>query len=352
MTSVLVRAEIDYEVSVGGEWRSFLNTHQSSHKKTLIIAPGFIADLVDLPQLMRTEGVFLFISPDGEAQKDYSTVERIWNFLGQAEFGRTDAIIAIGGGATTDLAGFVAATWLRGIAWYAIPTTLAGMVDASVGGKTGINSSAGKNLVGSFYSPKAVCADITWLETLSDRDFSAGLAEVIKTGFIRDLSILQLLDGATGVANARSLALALVLKSVTVKAAVVGSDFKEGKLREILNYGHTLGHALEKKSDYSLRHGEAVAIGLHFASILSERELGLDSGATVHLKQLLRKFDLPSTVETGKFRFSELLALMAGDKKSRDGRIRFVGIRAPGEPDWIEGVSDSVLAETYEKITI
>lgn len=352
MTSVLVQSEIDYEVIVGGEWRSFLSAHQTSHKKILIVAPAFIADLVDLPQLTRNESVFLFVSPDGEGQKDYSTVEKIWNFLGQAEFGRTDAIIAIGGGATTDLVGFVAATWLRGIAWYAIPTTLAGMVDASVGGKTGINSSAGKNLVGSFYSPKAVCADISWLETLSDRDFSAGLAEVIKTGFIRDLSILQLLDGAVSVATARSLALALVLKSVTVKAAVVSIDFKEGKLREILNYGHTLGHAIEKKSDYSLRHGEAVAIGLHFASLLSERELGLDSGATVHLKELLHKFNLPSTIDSEKFQFSELLALMAGDKKSRDGRLRFVGIRAPGEPDWIEGVSASVLAETYEKITI
>ena len=346
-----MRAEIDYEVIVGGEWFSFLQSVQRSHRKVLLVAPDFIAESVRLRELTKEAGIFLFITPDGESQKDYSTVERIWTLLGREEFGRNDAIVAIGGGATTDLAGFVAATWLRGIAWYAVPTTLAGMVDASVGGKTGINTAAGKNLVGSFYSPRAVCADMSWLQSLSDRDFAAGLAEVIKTGFIQDITILQLLDGVPGISAARALAVNLVGKSVAVKAAVVSADFKEGRLREILNFGHTLGHALEKMANYRMRHGEAVAIGLHFAAILSESELGLPEADTLHLKEMLEKFQLPVTVRKGEYQFSEVLALMTTDKKSRDGKIRFVGIRAPGEPDWIEAVSADLLSQTYEKIT-
>ena len=351
MDNIKVRAEIDYEVIVGGEWFSFLQSVQRSHRKVLLVAPDFIAESVRLRELTKEGGIFLFITPDGESQKDYSTVERIWTLLGREEFGRNDAIVAIGGGATTDLAGFVAATWLRGIAWYAVPTTLAGMVDASVGGKTGINTAAGKNLVGSFYSPRAVCADMSWLQSLSDRDFAAGLAEVIKTGFIQDITILQLLDGVPGISAARALAVNLVGKSVAVKAAVVSADFKEGRLREILNFGHTLGHALEKMANYRMRHGEAVAIGLHFAAILSESELGLPEADTLHLKEMLEKFQLPVTVRKGEYQFSEVLALMTTDKKSRDGKIRFVGIRAPGEPDWIEAVSADLLSQTYEKIT-
>jgi len=351
MDNIKVRAEIDYEVIVGGEWLSFLQTVQRSHRKVLLVAPDFIAESARLRELTKDAGIFLFITPDGESQKDYSTVERMWTFLGREEFGRNDAIVAIGGGATTDLAGFVAATWLRGIAWYAVPTTLAGMVDASVGGKTGINTTAGKNLVGSFYSPRAVCADISWLQNLPDRDFAAGLAEVIKTGFIQDITILQLLDGVPGISAARELAINLVGKSVAVKAAVVSADFKEGRLREILNFGHTLGHALEKIANYQMRHGEAVAIGLHFAAILSESELGLPEADTLHLKEMLEKFQLPVTVRKGEYQFSEVLALMSTDKKSRDGKIRFVGIRAPGEPDWIEGVSTDLLSQSYEKIT-
>ena len=352
MHKITVKAEIEYDVHIGGAWRSYLETVLSAHKKVLIIAPAFIASSAELRSLTEANDHILFITPDGEAQKDYATAESVWNLLGENDFGRTDAIVGIGGGATTDLSGFVAATWLRGIAWYAIPTTLAGMVDAAVGGKTGINTGSGKNLVGSFYSPQSVCADMSWLQTLSDRDFAAGLAEVIKTGYIRDLSILTLLDSVDSIAMVREHALDLVAKSVAVKAAVVSGDFKEGKLREILNFGHTFGHAIEKRSGYALRHGEAVSIGLHFAAILSESELGFSSSDTDHLAKLLEKFGLPTVLLKNEYRWSELLALMAGDKKSRDGRIRFIGLRAPGEPDWIEGASIDTLRTTYEKILL
>ncbi|MEJ0014652.1 MAG: 3-dehydroquinate synthase [Actinomycetota bacterium] len=328
----------------------FLAKSSHAHKKTLILAPAAIVELADLAKFCSETGSFLFVTPDGEDQKKIDVVEKIWLLLGEKEFGRTDAIIGIGGGATTDLAGFVAATWLRGIAWYAIPTTLAGMVDASVGGKTGINTSAGKNLVGSFYSPKQVCADISWLTSLSNRDFSAGLAEVIKTGFIRDLSILTLLESTSGVSEARVISAELVTKSVTVKADVVSSDFKEGKLREILNFGHTFGHAIEKQSNYSLRHGEAVSIGLHYAALLSEETLGMNREVTTRLLRLLQKFDLPLFISAEEFPWNDIYALMSGDKKSRDGHIRFIGLLTEGEPTWIEETNSEMLRRTYERI--
>ena len=352
MNRISVQAEIDYEVEVGGEWLSFLLKVQASHKKVLVIAPALVAEISELEDLSALHGFDLFISPDGESQKDYATVERIWQTLGSLEYGRLDAVVGIGGGATTDLAGFVGATWLRGISWYAIPTTLAGMVDAAVGGKTGINTEAGKNLVGSFYSPKGVCADMQWLTSLSDRDFSAGLAEVIKTGYIRDISILALLQSVNNVKQAREHSLELVTKSVAVKADVVSKDFKEGKLREILNFGHTLGHAIEKSSNFSLRHGEAVSIGLNFAALLSEATLQFPASESSRLETLLQKFELPTHINSAEFRWDELSTLMNGDKKSRDGRIRFIGLRAPGQPDWIEAADPTLLKVIYERIAI
>ena len=170
----------------------------------------------------------------------------------------------------TDLAGFVAASWLRGIDWIAVPTTLAGMVDAAIGGKTGINTNAAKNLVGAFHSPVAVIVDTKWLRSLSRRDFAAGLAEVVKCGFIRDPEILFLLQGHnldSVIAN-ENLTRNLISRAVTVKADVVNQDFKESDLREILNYGHTFGHAVEKHSGYQLRHGECVSIGMAFMAHL------------------------------------------------------------------------------------
>ena len=350
MIKIRVASDIDYEVTVGGDWRLFVNNIFHTYTKVLIIAPHHIADSADLTSLQIPGLRVLFISPDGEGQKNIDTVGTVWDLLGRYEFGRNDAIVGIGGGATTDLAGFVAATWLRGIHWYAVPTTLAGMVDASVGGKTGINTSFGKNLVGAFYSPQAVCADSTWLRSLSDRDFSAGLAEVIKTGFIRDLNILDLLEECEDIQAARESVEKLVAMSISVKADVVSNDFKEGKLREILNFGHTFGHAVEKSSNFSLRHGEAVSLGLYYEALLSESLLGLASEVTTRLRELLEKFALPIYVREGEYAWSQILALMASDKKSRDGRIRFVGLTAAGQPGWIEEADSDLLQQIYEKI--
>ena len=351
MVNIKISSEIDYEVTVGGDWKAFINEIFLRHTKVLIIAPQDIVTSVDLASLQAPGFRLLFITPDGEEQKSLETVERLWDLLGRSEFGRNDAIVGIGGGATTDVAGFVAATWLRGIQWYGIPTTLAGMVDASVGGKTGINTSSGKNLVGSFHSPRAVCADPVWVKSLSDRDFSAGLAEVIKTGFISDLKIIDLLENCKNIQSARECLEELVAMSITVKAEVVSHDFKEGKLREILNFGHTFGHAVEKCSNFSLRHGEAVSIGLCYESLLSESLLGLSPDTTVRLQNLLEKFALPIHLRKEDYTWSQIHSLMVSDKKSRDGRIRFVGLSAPGEPGWIEEVDCGLLEQMYEKIT-
>src|SRR5690606_34917492 len=197
-----------------------------------------------------------------------------WQVMGQADFTRSDAIVAVGGGATTDLAGFVAATWLRGITVVHVPTTLLAMVDAAVGGKTGINTAEGKNLVGAFHPPAGVLCDLAALESLDRWDLVAGLAEVIKTGFIADERILELVAehadglrewaGADATEETWAVLTELIERSVRVKARVVSEDLTEQGLREILNYGHTLGHAIELVERYQLRHGAAVAVGMVF----------------------------------------------------------------------------------------
>lgn len=350
-TIIEVQAERDYSIKVDVDWLQELGTVLTGYNKVLIIASQEVSEILDLKRkLSDFPNATFFMTPDGEVQKTIATAEKVWDFLGEKQFSRSDLIVAIGGGATTDLGGFVAATWLRGIPWVAIPTTLAGMVDAAIGGKTGLNSPSGKNLIGAFNSPQTVLVDLQVLNSLSDRDFRAGLAEVIKTGLIADLEILRLLQEAEDLTAARALASQLVSRSAQVKAAVVSSDFKESRLREILNYGHSLGHAIEKHSNFALRHGEAIAIGLVFAAELSFLAGSL-SAEDVHVhRALLNKFGLP----TGylKSAWPELLNLMRGDKKVRDARLRFIGLSKLGEPIWLEEISESQLVAAYERISI
>jgi len=342
MLEISVKAEREYKVAISTSWVGELATIASQHNKVALIAPQSIVERFRIPQEN------LFIVPDGEGQKNTETLAALWDFFGDIGIGRTDAIVGIGGGATTDLVGFAAASWLRGVAWYAIPTTLAAMVDASVGGKTGINTKHGKNLVGAFNSPERVIIDLDFLTTLSDRDFAAGLAEVIKTGFICDEIILDIIFGHSTVALARTVQEELIARSVAVKAKVVSADFREGKLREILNFGHTFGHAVEKASNYSLRHGEAVAIGLHFALRLSEQTSGFNPELTDRYLGLCHLLDLPTRYEGN---WEELLQLMRSDKKARGSAIRFVALSSVGEPVWLERVDEALLKSVYERIT-
>jgi len=343
MVEISVKAEHSYAVKIGLEFQVELAEVIARYSKVLIIAPSSLKDLLGLNHS------HIFYTEDGENQKSIGSVEAIWKYLGEIQLGRKDAIVGIGGGATTDLAGFVAATWLRGVDWVAIPTTLAAMVDAAVGGKTGINTEAGKNLVGAFHSPSSVIIDTSFLETLSDRDFGAGLAEVIKTGLIADESILDLLDSCSDISDARKISEQLIAKSVAVKAAVVSEDFKEGRLREILNFGHTFGHAIERSENYRLRHGEAVSIGLIYALYLSEELGGLDSQVTSASRELLSKFTLPVT--TKNLGWKNLLTLMQGDKKSRAQELRFIGLEKISKPIWFESVPVEIAERVYGRIT-
>lgn len=270
-------------------------------------------------------------------------MESVWRKCAAVGIERSDAIIGFGGGATTDLAGLAAATWLRGIDWYAMPTSLAGMVDASIGGKTGLNSQSGKNLIGSFYSPRSVLIDTSYLTKLPARDLSAGMAEVIKCGFISDYKILNLVQDDVIDFDQ------LIYRAVKVKAKVVAKDFKESKLREILNYGHTLGHAIEKDSKFRLRHGEAVSIGMVFAAELSNELVGLSKEVVDLHRVLSSNFKLP--ISYPKSRWKLLSALLLKDKKVKQGKVRFIGISKIGKPVWLEDVPSNTLARVYERIT-
>jgi 3-dehydroquinate synthase len=349
MKKIHVRADREYDVLIDTPFQSAI---EDSAKDRTRVAIFFSESMkAQIPQFSAGSSEFFYFPiPDGESGKSTGVLQKSWDWLGAAGFTRSDLIVGIGGGAVTDFAGFVAATWLRGLDWIAVPTTVAGMVDAAVGGKTGINSDYGKNLIGAFYSPQAVVIDSRWLETLPDRDFAAGLAEVIKCGFIRDPEILSLLEGKSlsDVRSSKTLTLELIERSVAVKAAVVSNDFKESFEREILNYGHTFGHAVEIHSKYSLRHGECVSIGMAFIAHLSHT-IGLMSDKVLqkHLS-ILHAMGLPT--KYGQAEWPELLATMKLDKKSRGNSLRFVVVSEIGKTQRLENPNERELLLAYEKV--
>ena len=350
MSSIKVTAERNYEILIGVDWKSELNLLLAGRTRAAVIVSQDMQSRLGDLNTGDTE-IFTFPVPDGESGKSSATLLQVWNWLGAAGFTRSDLVVAIGGGATTDFAGFASATWLRGIDWVAIPTTVAGMVDAAVGGKTAINSEYGKNLIGSFHSPKAVLVDFSWLETLTDRDYSAGLAEVVQAGFIADGEILNLLRGktVTMIRKDNATVKEIFTRAIAVKANVVSQDFKENFAREALNYGHTLGHAIELESRFSMRHGECVAIGmafmaqLQFALGMITKELAQD-----HL-DILENLGLPTSYKRGAWPI--LLANMSLDKKSRGKSLRFVTITGIGKTDRLENPDEKLLYSAYEKVS-
>ncbi|MCF3140371.1 3-dehydroquinate synthase [Paenarthrobacter sp. AR 02] len=288
--------------------------------------------------------------PDAEEGKHIQVAAFCWQVLGQNDFTRSDAIVAVGGGAVTDLAGFVAATWLRGVKVIHMPTSLLGMVDASVGGKTGINTAEGKNLVGSFHPPAAVLVDLDTLQTLPKNELISGMAEVIKCGFIADPVILGLLENKTEAAMdaGSDVVRELIERAISVKANVVSQDLKESGLREILNYGHTLGHAIELVERYSWRHGAAVSVGMMFAAELS-RSVGRlsDADADRH-RTILESLGLPITYR--RDRWQGLLDGMRRDKKSRGDLLRFVVLDGIAKPGILDVPDTSLLFAAYQEI--
>ncbi|AUZ34882.1 3-dehydroquinate synthase [Arthrobacter sp. PGP41] len=288
--------------------------------------------------------------PDAEEGKHIQVAAFCWQVLGQNDFTRSDAIVAVGGGAVTDVAGFVAATWLRGVKVIHMPTSLLAMVDASVGGKTGINTAEGKNLVGAFHPPAGVLADLDTLNTLPRNEMVSGMAEVIKCGFIADPAILDLVekDPAAVVDPQSEVLRELIERAIAVKARVVSEDLKESGLREILNYGHTLGHAIELVERYSWRHGAAVSVGMMFAAELA-RSVGRlsDADADRH-RNVLESLGLPVTYR--RDRWQALLDGMRRDKKSRGDLLRFVVLDGVAKPGILDVPDTSLLFAAYQEI--
>jgi 3-dehydroquinate synthase len=289
--------------------------------------------------------------PDGEDAKTLQVAGFCWDVLGQVGFTRSDVIVGLGGGATTDLAGWVAAAWLRGVRVVQIPTTLAGMVDAAIGGKTGINTDRGKNLVGAFHPPIGVLCDLNTLETLPVNDYVAGLAEVVKCGFIADPAILDLIeaDPSAAAKPGSSIERELVERSVRVKARVVSEDLTEQGVREILNYGHTLGHAIERAERYRWRHGAAVSIGLVYAAALGRLLGRLDDATADRHRAVLTSLGLPTSYRADAF--ATLLDTMRVDKKARGNRIRFIVLDGLARPVAVDGPDPAVLAAAYSEVS-
>ncbi len=288
--------------------------------------------------------------PDAEAGKDLPVLGFIWEVLGRIGIGRTDALVSLGGGAATDVAGFAAATWLRGVDIVHVPTTLLGMVDAAIGGKTGINTAAGKNLVGAFHQPLAVLVDLAALDTLPRNELVAGMAEVVKAGFIADPEILEMIeaDPAAATDPAGTVLPELVRRAIAVKAAVVAADERESALREILNYGHTLGHAIERRERYRWRHGAAVSVGLVFAAELARLAGRLDDRTVQRHRDVLTSLGLPVSYDADAL--PDLLEAMAGDKKTRSGVLRFVVLDGLAKPGRLEGPDPALLAAAYSEV--
>ena len=343
----------DYPVVVGPGAMEEIPQHIPGDAKKLLIihAPALSRIAEQMKEDLSGErDVFLAEVPDAEAAKRVEVAAFCWGILGQLDFQRNDAILGLGGGATTDLAGFVAAAWLRGVALIQVPTTVLAMVDAAVGGKTGVNTQEGKNLVGVFYSPRAVIADTDVLAGLGDNEVKAGMAEVVKCGFISDPNILDVIEAnpEEAIDTASEVFVDLVRRAVAVKAAVVGDDFRESGLREILNYGHTLGHAIEHAERYQWRHGAAISIGMVFAAELSRIVANLSDEDVERHRRILGSLGLPLDYPQGRWR--TLLATMQKDKKARGGVVRFVVLDAPGKPRVLAIPDESVLFAAYQEL--
>ncbi len=346
---LLTKIPIDgYDAHVGRELfeqahilvRAVAPAHRYAIISDANVAPLYASRLADAIGAPDTQ---LFTIPAGESLKTRERWASLTDALLAAGFGRDSAILALGGGVIGDLAGFVAATYMRGIPFVQIPTTLLAMIDASIGGKTGVDTAAGKNLVGAFHRPRTVLVDPSVLVTLPREQLCSGVAEAIKHGAIVDAAYYQsvsitlpaLLDDPASDAM-----LDLIIRSITIKASVVRADEYEAGVRRILNFGHTLGHAIESESGYRLLHGEAIAIGMVLEAELGER-LGVTVAGTAHqLRATIARAGLPVAIPK-ELIATRILAATRSDKKARDGVVEYAlvaeigraiaGVRAPDE---------------------
>ena len=294
----------------------------------------------------------LLTVPAGETAKSLKTVQQCYHRLALERFERKSFIVALGGGVVGDLAGFVAATYLRGLPFVQVPTTLLAAVDSSVGGKVGVNLPAGKNLVGAFYQPRLVLCDLNTLATLPAREYRAGLAEVIKYGVISDATLFKRLETSLPALLQRepNTLASVVARCCEIKARVVRQDETEGGLRAILNFGHTVGHALEAISHYGkFLHGEAISIGQVTAAQLSAQTLGLPHSEVERITQLLQRAGLPIRTSLSAPQRRKLLGAMRLDKKTSAGRLKFVLARKIGRVEFGHQVPAPLLEKTLRQ---
>jgi len=358
VTTLEVRGASPYDVVVGhgvlGAVRTMLGT---APQRVAVCYPEPLAGLAKrVMEHLDDLELLLLELPDGEAAKTGQVAIDAWERLGAAGFTRSDAVVTVGGGATTDMGGFIAATWLRGVRVVHVPTTLLAMVDAAVGGKTGMNTAAGKNLVGSFHEPAGVVCDLALLGTLPEPELIAGLGEVVKCGFIADPEILALVERCPADAlEPRSGELReLVERAIAVKIAVVQDDLREtgGRDghpgREVLNYGHTMAHAIEKATGYAVRHGEAVALGMVYVAELARLAGRLDDETAARHEAVLASVGLPTRWSGAPF--EDLLATMRVDKKSRGSQLRFVVLEDIARPAVLADPPEDLLRAAYEHL--
>ena len=356
LTRISVGGQRPQQVIVGSGAISELPSLAGSGSGTVaVIHPASLGEIAQpAVEVLRQAGCQVHTEqiPDGEAAKDIAVAARLWSRLAARRVGRGDTVVGLGGGAATDLAGFIAATWLRGVRLVLVPTTLLAVVDAAVGGKTAINLPEGKNLVGAFHPAAGVVADLDLLRSLPRAEYASGLAEVIKTGLIADPVILDLIEadperaGQPGGPAERE----LIERAVRVKAAVVSQDLTEAGPREMLNYGHTLGHAIERAEDYRIRHGAAVAIGMVYAATVARLAGRLDAATAQRHREILAATGLPVCYRAGAW--PQLREGMAVDKKTRASRLRLVVLDGLAKPGILDDPPEDLLVEAYAEVAM
>ena len=319
--------------------------------KVVIISNDVVAPLYmeKARGLFPGQDVMEIVLPDGEAHKDLAAISHIYDKLLAGKYDRNTLLVALGGGVVGDITGFAAATYLRGINFVQIPTTVLAQVDSSVGGKTGVNHPLGKNMIGAFYQPRCVLADSEVLDTLPEREVKAGLAEVLKYGLIHDAEFFDwLAANSEGVAACESALISQTIKTCCeIKAELVAKDEKESGVRALLNLGHTFGHAIETASGYgTLLHGETVAMGITMAADLSRRLGWIDLSVAWRIRAVLEKnYGMP-VLPPADISVEQYLDLMLSDKKAELGKIRFVLLKAIGEAVVDGDIEPALLEET------
>jgi 3-dehydroquinate synthase len=346
-----------YDIKIGYNCLSSLGKEINNlgyNKQTVIITNTVVADLYKDKIIESLDSCdiknIVLVVPDGEKYKSLETASDLYDSLIRINAHRNDPIIAFGGGVVGDLAGFVAATYMRGVPFIQVPTTLLAQVDSSVGGKVAVNHPHGKNMIGCFYQPKLVLIDIDFLETLPLREYKAGLAEIIKYGFIQDKKLLELLENDLGkIFNKnRDTLLKIIAGCCEIKARIVEEDEKDFGKRAILNYGHTIGHAIESLIGYGkLLHGEAISIGMVAAADIAHQMKLIDTNLMERHKKILTAFGLPISIS--KIKPDEILKKIELDKKKKQETESFVLLKEIGEPQIFE-ISRDLIIRALSKI--